>query len=308
MDVWRIKLNSGRHNQGDHAKAYCREASVVGVGWGRPETLADGALLEEVIAAVSEIEDWLPTGPTMIKRLARTVHDGDLMWTRDRSGGFWLGRIEGPYRYDASDVGTRWDLNNVRPCQWLQSAFRDYEIPGGVVRSFAGRGATLQRVKEPAAVRVTEMLWRRESGDPEAWRAMSAEEVISGLLDPTDVEDLVLLHLQLDGWLLLPSSRMHDTPIYEAALRRPDGQLAVVSVKSGSSAPVRIARLAAAAADGGAQAFAYSTHKRYTELPADHGVVEIRRDQLVALMADHQQVLPPRIAQWLSGEPVASRQ
>ncbi|MEX2194942.1 MAG: hypothetical protein WD844_06625 [Thermoleophilaceae bacterium] len=40
-----------------------------------------------------------------------------------------------------------------------------------------------------------------------------------------------------------------------------------MSVKSGSSAAVPIAQLAAAAADGGVQDFAYSTHKRYSEPP-----------------------------------------
>jgi len=308
MTVWRIKLNSGRPGvDWDGAKAYCREAGVVGVGWGRPEAIADGASLEEGLAAVNEIDGLRPTAPKMIRRLAEQMHDGDLVWTRDRSGGYWLGRVGGPYRYDASEDATRWDVNNLRPCQWLAHPFRDFEIPGGVVRNFTGPGETLRRIKNRAAVRVTEMLVRRESGDPEAWRPMSAEEVISGLLDPTDVEDLVLLCLQVDGWLLLPSSRMQDTPMYEAALRRLDGQLAVVSVKSGPSSPVPIPELAAAAADGGAQAFAYSTHGRYTAPPADHGVTEIMRDQLVRLMADHQQVLPPRIAQWLTGKPVASR-
>jgi hypothetical protein len=95
--------------------------------------------------------------------------------------------------------------------------------------------------------------------------------------------------------------------MYEAALRRRDGQLAVVSVKSGPSSPVPIPELAAAAADGGAQAFAYSTHARYTAPPADHEVTEIERDQLIELKAEHPGILPPRIAQWLTGVPVASR-
>ena len=309
MTVWRIKINSGRKDEvdWDEAKAYCRRASVVGVGWGRPGVIADGASLDEVLAAVREISDWVPTGPKMIERLAVQMRDGDLVWTRDRSGAYWLGQAADPYRYDGSDVAWRWDLNNVRTCRWLERSFRDYEIPGGVVRNFAGVGDTLRRIKEPVAARVTEMLWRRETGDSEAWTPIAPEDLIAGLLDPIDVEDLVLLLLQHDGWLLLPSSRMHDTPMYEAALRRPDGQLAVVSVKSGPSSPVPIPELAAAAADGAAQAFAYSTHGRYTAAPAEHGVIEVRPKQLIALMTEQPQILPPRITQWLTGVPALAR-
>lgn len=308
MTVWRIKLNSGRPGvDWDGAKAYCRQQGIVGVGWGRPEVLADGATLDEVIAAVEQMPDWLPTGPKIVRRLAEQMHDGDLVWTRDRAGGYWLGRVGEPYRYDGTPAALAWDVNNQRPCQWLAEAFRDFEIPGAVVRNFAGTGETLRRIKEPAAVRVTEMLWERETGSSNSWTPMEAEKVISGLLDPIDVEDLVLLHLQADGWLLLPSSRMHDTPMYEAALRRLDGQLAVVSVKSGPSAPVPIPELAAAAAEGGAHAFAYSTHHNYSASPAEHGVVEITRAQLVQLMTEQPQILPPRITQWLTGVPATPR-
>lgn len=42
MTVWRIKLNSGRPEvDWDEAKAYCRRVGIVGLGWGRPDVLAD---------------------------------------------------------------------------------------------------------------------------------------------------------------------------------------------------------------------------------------------------------------------------
>jgi hypothetical protein len=122
---------------------------------------------------------------------------------------------------------------------------------------------------------------------------------MTDLLDPIDVEDLVLLYLQQQGWLLIPSSRMHDTPMYEAALRHIDsGQLAVVSVKSGASNPVPIPELAQAA--GGAKPYAYSTHDRYAAPPSEHGVIAIKREELVGFIAAHPELLPPRIARWIT--------
>ena len=272
MTVWRNKLNSGRTEEDggevdwDEAKEYCRSHSVVGVGWGLSK-IRHEARLDEVLDAWGELRDTWGNAPEyMIRRLAEQVEDGDLMWTRDSLGAYWLGRVDGPWRYDATEDSRRLDLYNVRPCTWLQKPFRDYEVPGAVVRSFTGPGQTLRRLGDhPAAIRVTEMLWDREAHPDVLHEPATAEEVLTDLLDPIDVEDVVLLLLQHQGWLLLPSSRMHDTPMYEAALRHPDdGRLAVVSVKSGASNAVPIPELAAAAGD--AQAYAYSRLMAYTAL------------------------------------------
>ncbi|MCW3001923.1 MAG: hypothetical protein JWQ20_1221 [Conexibacter sp.] len=301
MNLWRIKLNSGRAHEvdWDEARAHCREVSIVGVGWGCPGRLTDESTLDDVVAEVATHDDWTPTGPRIIRRLAQDVVDDDFIWTRDRRGAYWLGRITGHWRYDASDDGWRWDLNNIRPCAWLDTPLRDFDIPGAVVRSFAGRGQTLQRIKDGAALEVTDMLWRRAHGDAEALQPLAPERVLSGLLGPIDVEDLVLIYLQAQGWLLMPSTRMNDTVMYEAALRRRGGQLAVVSVKSGLSAWVPIPELAEAAAQGRAQAFAYSTEGLYSKPPADFGVHPIDRQDLLAFMRDDHQLLPPRISRWL---------
>jgi hypothetical protein len=134
------------------------------------------------------------------------VQDGDLVWTRDRSGGYFLGLVDGGWRYDGSDEAERWDLNNV-----------------------------------------TKMIYERESNPGRLASPIDPEEIISELLDPIDVEDIVLLFLQADGWLLLPSSRMNDTPLYEAALRNRDGRVAVVAVKSGANNVVPVRELSDAA-------------------------------------------------------------
>ncbi len=301
MTVWRIKVNRpGEDGEyWDLAKEYCRRAGVVGLGWGRPELLPDGASLEQVIETISAEPDEGPTGQRMIRRLAEKVRDHDLIWTKERAGNYWLGQIEGPWRYDSSDEARRWDIYNVRPCAWLPEPMRDFEVPGAVVRNFAGPGETLRRIKGPsAAVKMTELIFARESDPQVPWPPIDPEDVITDLMDPIDVEDIVLLLLQADGWLLLPSTRMHDTPVYEAALRHRDGgELAVVAVKSGASNPVPVAELAAAAR--GARAFAYSTHDAYSASPAEHGVTCLTRQELVDFMRNRPELLPPRIARWL---------
>jgi hypothetical protein len=305
MNVWRAKINSGRAENSefwDAAKRYCREVGVVGVGWGRPNIgLDDGAGLEEVLAEIAKNPNW-SSGVAAVRRLASQVADGDLVWTRDRAGTYWLGRIFGDWRFDVSEQATTWDLNNVRPCQWLERPMRDYEVPGGVVRSFVGAGSSFRRVGGDAACGMSELIYAAESGGASELSRMGPEQVITDLLDPTDVEDLVLLFLQWDGWLLMPSTRMRDTPLYEAAFRhRDNGRLAVVSVKSGSSAYVPVAELAAANPE--AEIFVFSTEGLYGAPPGEQGVRTIERPELTEFMSAHPELLPPRISRWLGGSP-----
>jgi hypothetical protein len=47
------------------------------------------------------------SGANTIARLANQVQCGDLMWTRDGLGQFWLCKVTGPWRFDKSPgVGT----------------------------------------------------------------------------------------------------------------------------------------------------------------------------------------------------------
>jgi hypothetical protein len=249
---------------------------------------------------VIELPDGGKGGADRIARLANQVQDGDLMWTRDSLGRYWIGQVTGPWRYDTSPGSIRYDLYNIRPCHWLDESYRDYEVPGAVVRSFAGRALTLARIgNHPVATTVSEMIWK-EATDPKVRIEVTAEDAMTELLDPIDVEDVVLLYLQSKGWLLLPSTRMHATPMYEAALRKSGtGDLAVVSVKSGNS-EVQIPELAQAA--GGATAYAYSTAARYTATPSEHGVIKLETGELVSFMAAHPELLPPRVSRWLRPE------
>lgn len=305
MTVWRIKLNSGRSEENggavdwDEAKEYCRVTGLVGVGWGLSK-LRHHSRLERVLAALRE-RNW-PAGAATISRLANDVQVGDLMWTRDSLGRYWLCEVTGPWRFDKSPESVRLDLYNVRPARWLMTPFRDFDVPGAVVRSFTGVGQTLRRLgNHPEATRVTELLWAQGADPSVPFEPLSPAQAMADILDPIDVEDLVLLFLQSQGWVLLPSSRMHDTPMYEAALRRVGtGDVAVVSVKSGESNPVSVEALAAAARP------AYSTHGKYTAPPARHGVTAITDTELFGFMESHPELLPPRVARWLGSDHAGS--
>jgi len=305
--VWRAKIHSLREDflsdsQRDDARAYCRQAGVVGIGWGRWTLKApDGAPLDDVLAEIGGIEGWKPGGHT-VRRLAQDAKCGDLVWNRDSSGAYWLGQINGPWRFDASPEASKWDLNNVRDCEWLTRSYRDWEVPGAVVRSFTGRASSFSRVApdERGGWRVTELIWEQTKDPTATPPAFDPEEIITDILDPTDAEDIALLYLQSRGWLLLPSSRMHDTPLYEATLKHiDDGRLAVVAVKSGAMNAVPVSDVVGTVSGRDAQVFVFSTHEKFAGNPEELGATEISRAEIAEFMSARPDLLPPRIFHWI---------
>lgn len=303
--VWRAKLFSEREDLcddglRDKARAYCRSAGVVGVGWGRWTIKArDGAPLEDVLAEIRSIEGWRPGGHT-VRRLAQDAKEGDFVWTRDSVGAYWLGRITGPWRFDGSEEASKWDLNNARDCEWLDRSFRDWEVPGAVVRSFTGRSSSFSRVApgERGGWQVTQLIWQQTENPELEPPRFDPGQVITDLLDPIDAEDVALVYLQLCGWLLLPSSRMHDTPLYEAALKHiDDGRLAVLAVKSGGQNSVPVSDVVAEVS-GRAEVFVFSTHERFDGNPSQPGATRISREEIAEFMSARPELLPPRIARW----------
>lgn len=127
------------------------------MGWA--SGLGANAALADVVTHWTSLGD--KAGPRAIRTLADQVQDGDFMWTRDTDSTFWLGRVGGPWLVYTSEGAFRYDLENVRPCDWLQAdpSLKDYDVPGAVVRSFTGPGPTIRRVKSTVAANVTEMIW-----------------------------------------------------------------------------------------------------------------------------------------------------
>lgn len=163
------------------------------------------------------------------------------------------------------------------------------------MRSFIGRTGILTRVHSEPARKASELLWEH-TGDPPRG-GFTAAEVLAELVDPIDLEDIVLVYLQAQRWLLMPSTRQKSTPAYEATFRSlKDGQLAVVSVKRGD-ATVPIPELAAEA--GEATTFAFG--RNMSAPPEQYGVETILPEQIQEFMDEHPELLPPRISRWLQG-------
>ncbi|UXA18740.1 GAF domain-containing protein [Mycobacterium sp. SMC-4] len=96
--------------------------------------------------------------PRRVQRLA-AVPDGSLVWTRDGDGWYWLGRIDGPYFYDAD--GESVDLVHVRPCTWRTEPVAESRCPAAVVKTFHRGGRNFQQIHHPHVGQESESLWER---------------------------------------------------------------------------------------------------------------------------------------------------
>lgn len=100
------------------------------------------------------------------ERLARRVErfaqvpDGSLVWTRDADGLYWLGRIDGPYFYDADGDGV--DLVHVRPCRWQDVPIIESRTPAAVVATFGRGGRNFQQIHDADVADQSLRLWEHD--------------------------------------------------------------------------------------------------------------------------------------------------
>ncbi len=142
MPQFRAPMRS-RRDDVDPALAVARalEHGLVGMGGALREPPAS---LAEALAELSESYD--ERFARRVERFA-AVPDGALVWTRDRDGLLWSGRIVGRWRYDHDPAALAADLVHVRPVRWSDSGLEEHRAPAAVVASFGRGGRNFQRIR-----------------------------------------------------------------------------------------------------------------------------------------------------------------
>ena len=118
MNIWRINLKS----DGVNPREFCLKRNIVGVGW--PVDHTNNTLvwkeyyelaMETYYNQPERDKGWWPALNAMKNRMVI----GDLVWTRDTKGEYYLGRITSDWRYDTSGEYRDADMVNIRSCEWL---------------------------------------------------------------------------------------------------------------------------------------------------------------------------------------------
>ncbi len=155
VPVYRAPLRSRRDDV--PAGAGVRRAlaeGVCGIGGAVDPPPAD---LEEAVLALAGTHDQRTA--RRLRRFA-AIPVGAFVWTRGPEGDYWLGRLTGPWRYDASAAARRADLVHVRDCDWRAEPVPERAVPAATVATFARGGRNLQQTHDADVAAQTLSVWR----------------------------------------------------------------------------------------------------------------------------------------------------
>ena len=234
-NLWRINI-SPASEPGVDAREFCFARGILGFGWpvnvGRtPLTWQEYEERATSLYYDSGDRGWWPAANAIHNRMKI----GDLIWSRDWSAVYYLGKVIGEWQYSESAAHLRADVVNYRSCEWLKVGLAD-EVPGAVRNSFS-RARVLQCVCSDAALTYSAKLFDDSRGTSEyAYLYRDRPSDLFGLLSHSALEDLVGLYLQSLGYSIVPSTCHRTSAAYEFVLRhRTGGYKAVVQVKVNES-------------------------------------------------------------------------
>ncbi|BBY29553.1 GAF domain-containing protein [Mycolicibacterium sediminis] len=152
--VYRAPLRSRRDDVPlGESVAWARRRAICGFGGvlvPPPDDLDDAVTLARI-----QYDERLAR---RIERFA-AVPTGAYAWTRDDDGAIWLGRLTGPWHYDASPAAADVDLVHVRRCDWRAAPVPDPVVPPAVHATFARGGRNFQRIHDGDVEAQTRRAW-----------------------------------------------------------------------------------------------------------------------------------------------------
>lgn len=273
---------------------YCLDNRVLGVGWALDEPLNQSIDWAEYVEKAT-----IQYGSSHEISRVRYFHDhvkpNDLIWTRDLDGQYFLGRVLAPWRYDNTQAARDADVVNVMPCDIRVVGPAD-AVPGTVIANFRAPKAIQPIVGDPANT-FSQVLWNEVSGQTDYDPRTNVTDLFA-LVGDRATEDLVLLYLQLQGWLVLDGTRQHDTLAYETVLvHRDSHRRALVSVKNGRSEPLDPTDWAKPR-KGSDEVFLFQAQALYGDAPPPPNVECIAPDDIRAMVKTHPNLLPVGVSVW----------
>ena len=209
---------------------YCLKEGVLGVGW-RTSSERNTHNWDDYYQEASREHDNL----NVCKYIHKWVKQGDLIWTRDPSGQYYLARVLSGWEYWATDEARLLDIDiaNIFRCD-IKHVDTD-DVPGKVVACFRAP-RTIQEIADDRAREYSRHLWNSLSKDDIYHVDKSKYSDIFMMLDSEETEDVIFLYLQTKDWYVVPHSRKGDSMSFDYLCVNPsDGQMAGVQVKTGNT-------------------------------------------------------------------------
>ena len=291
MSIWRIHLKSAS-KAGVDPRQLCFDKDIVGVGW-QIDYDTVPVPWEEYLDIAGDFygtSSWKKA----LNAIKTRIQVNDLIWSRDRFGNYYLGRILSDWYYDTSIECAHADIVNVRKCKWHKIGTAE-DVPGKVVSSFRST-LTVQAIYDDAAYKFSQIAYNDKEGQPLYNIDKISDKNIFSLLSSDDCEDALAIFLQINhDYFIIPSSCKSDTMAYEFVLKhRQTGKSAVAQVKSGNIS-LNIDNFSNLETD----IFLFATSGLYSGSPRAN-VITINPVDVQKFLYEHVHLLPDKIKNWLN--------
>ena len=232
MHVFRIHIRpQGGSADMETTFNYCLKNRILGVGW-RTDSNQNTTNWEEYYGEASK---KYKKEPQSCKYINERVGEGDLVWTRDAGGQYYLAKVTAGWEYWVSKEANE---QNIDIANIFRVEFQNVSIdsvPGKVVASFRA-SRSIQKIADTKALDYSKYLWNQLSNENTYHIDKSKFSDVFMMLDDEETEDLVFLYLQTIGWYVVPNSRKGDTMSFEyLAVNPKTGEKALSQVKTGNA-------------------------------------------------------------------------
>lgn len=152
MAVWVMKLNP---TNGKNSFEFCYREKIVGFGWsveGSPKSIEEYRKFLD--------EQKLYTGNTSLAKAINAfekVNKGDIIWTVDKRGVYYICRIDGEYQYSNEPKHKEADIVNYMHCSIFHKIDSLDSVPDSIIHELRVCG-TIQAVKNDKAIELSELM------------------------------------------------------------------------------------------------------------------------------------------------------
>lgn len=234
MEVFRLHIRP-KGGFADHRFSfdYCLDNKILGMGWPLEPPSESNMTWEQYENLATR--KYGKGALTSVKNLRKQVNPNDLIWTRDKSGKYYLAKVQSPWEYLDTEDGRNADITNIVRCRIKPVDLAD-DVPGKIVAHFRAP-MTIQRITNPTATSYSRWLWNQLSKSKDYPVEPESSDNLFALLGSETTEDVIFMYLQMHDWLIVPNSRKADTMSYEfiAINRSTPHERAVVQVKTGET-------------------------------------------------------------------------
>lgn len=290
MSVYRIHIRpKGGLTNPKVSFSYCLKESVLGLGW-QTKTQKNGSSWAEYESEASGI--YGSGELSRVRYLKNNIKQGDLVWTRDTEGNYYIGKVKSEWEYFSNKDAQDADIVNIIRCDLHKIPSID-DVPGKVVACFRP-SKTIQSIQDKTASDYSKYLWNKLSGKEVYALPSEKYKNVFSFLGSEETEDVVFIYLQIQGWVIVPNSRKADTMSYEFyAVNLKTKEKAIVQVKTGHTP------LAPKDWEGwNEKVFLFQANGNYNGSSSEK-VVCLTPDEIKSFMYTHKDLLPSNISHWL---------